>query len=153
MSEGIGESKSLWKVNDKPQLLGWTASWRLFYIWNGRKFLYFPPAGFPHSRCPYVCPLPSHADECVYNQCPNVCPSSTFSGETALRDRRGCVLLHICITAAPLGYSDSSRSPCVAQQASKSGEFQIFSDSRVKDFPGVTENKNNQLSHLLKWSL
>lgn len=90
VSEGIDESKSLWKVDDKPQLLGWMVRRGLFYIWNGRKFLYFPPAGFPHSRCPYVRPLPSHTDECVYNQCPEVSPCSEFSGEIALRDTDAC---------------------------------------------------------------
>lgn len=94
VSKGIDESKSLWKVNDKPQLLGWMVRRRLFYIWNGRKFLYFPPAGFPHSRCPYVCPLPSHTD----NQCPKVFPCSTFSGEIALiRMRVGSQLHHSAI--------------------------------------------------------
>lgn len=102
VSEGIDESKSLWKLNDKPQLLGWALRRRLFYIWNGRKFLYFPPAGFPHSRCPCVCPLPSHADECVCDQCPEVFPCSQFSGWNGVawqtRTRVGSHLHHSCTT-------------------------------------------------------
>lgn len=46
-------------MNDKPKLPGWMVLHQIFYIWNGRKFLYFPPSPVP-TLTPSIRPPPRH---------------------------------------------------------------------------------------------